>query len=266
VKQAGRRLPLVVGHRGAAARAPENTAASFRAALDADADAVEFDVGLSADGRAVVLHDATLDRTTNGRGRLSEKTWEELSRLDAGGWFSPRFAGEPLLDLDGALAMLRGRAGVIVEIKAGRGEPRRDPGPAGARLVEEVVAALGRSGGFEGATVSSSCRPLLAAAASAAPGLDLALVVPPWHAEDPVAAARRIGASALHPNRRLCTRRFVERAMSAGLEVVPYVVNRARELDRLIAVGVHGVFTDDPEAIRRLLARRKPERLPDDGR
>src|SRR5512140_1438453 len=94
------RPPLVVGHRGAPARAPENTAASFRAALDAGAGAIELDVGLSKDGHAVVLHDATLDRTTSGRGPLARRTWPELAELDAGGWFSPRFAGEPVLDLD----------------------------------------------------------------------------------------------------------------------------------------------------------------------
>src|SRR5262245_21501801 len=101
---------LVVGHRGAAAKAPENTAASIRAGLDAGADVIEIDVGLTADGRVVLLHDTTLDRTTSGRGDLGSHRWDEISGLDAGSWHSKRFRAEGLIDLDGALALVRARA------------------------------------------------------------------------------------------------------------------------------------------------------------
>ena len=90
----GRRF-LIVGHRGAAARAPENTAAGLVAGLDAGADQIEVDAGLTRDGRVVLLHDTTLDRTTSGRGPLRAKDFAQVARLDAGSWFSPRFADEP---------------------------------------------------------------------------------------------------------------------------------------------------------------------------
>jgi glycerophosphoryl diester phosphodiesterase len=263
MKPGDARGPRIVGHRGAAARAPENTASSFRAGIAAGADAIELDVGLSAEGRVVVLHDATLERTTDGRGPLSGRSWEELSRLDAGSWFSPRFAGEPLLDLDAAFAIIRASVPVIVEIKA---RPGGDVHPDDFRLLDGVLASLRRTGGLANATVSSSHWPVLDVAAERAPSLALALTVPPLHREDPVAAARRIGASALHPNRRLCTRKFVESARSVGLEVIAYVVNRAAQLEPLLAVGVDGIFTDDPEAMRRLVARRFPPRSPGDER
>ena len=251
------RPPRVVGHRGAAAKAPENTAASFSTALDAGADAIELDVGLSADGHVVVLHDATLDRTTSGHGRLADRTWLELSALDAGSWFSRRFAGERLPDLDGAMALVRGRVPVIVELKAHRRASGRGTiHPQDLALLEGVLAALRRHERTGNVAVSSSCWPLLAAAAERAPRLPLALTVPRWRRGDPVAAARDIGARALHPDRRLCTPRFMARAHAAGLEVIAYVVNRSRELDALIAAGADGIFTDDPEAMRRLVARR----------
>src|SRR5215831_13031833 len=120
----GRRF-LVVGHRGAAARAPENTAASLLAGLAAGADAVEIDVGLTRDGRAVLLHDTTLNRTTSGRGPLRSASWERVCRLDAGSWFSPAFRGEPPIDLDDALAIARARVPMIVEVKSISRDGRR---------------------------------------------------------------------------------------------------------------------------------------------
>ncbi len=254
--------PWVVGHRGAALRAPENTAAGIRAGIDAGADAIEVDVRLAADGRVVVLHDATLDRTTDGRGPVDERAWAELARLDAGSWFSRRFRGEPLLDLDAALALARGRVPLFVEIKAG------DPaGPGALRradrlLLDGVLAALRRTGGLADVVLSSFHWPVLAAAAAAAPSARLALTVGPRSLEDPVEAANRIGATALHANRRLCSRSFVARAHAAGLEVLAFVVDREREVERLLAAGVDGVFTDDPGRVAPLVARLRPGRRP----
>ena len=93
--------PLIVAHRGASGLAPENTLAAFRLAIELGAPAVECDVHLSADGIPVVIHDAQLDRTTNGKGPVAEQPFAALQTLDAGGWRDPRFAGERLPALDG---------------------------------------------------------------------------------------------------------------------------------------------------------------------
>lgn len=247
-----------MGHRGAAARAPENTAAALRAGMDAGADAIEIDVRLSADGRVVVLHDPTLDRTTDGRGPADERTWAELARLDAGSWFSRRFRGEPLLDLDSALALVRGRAPLLVEIKAREPGRPRSLHPADRRLLHGVLAAVERAGALENVVLSSFCWPVLAAAVADAPSVRLALTVGAGEREDPVDAAGRIGATALHAHRRLCTRSFVARAHAAGLGVLAFVANRAREVERLLAAGVDGVFTDDPGRIAPIVARLRP--------
>lgn len=90
---------------------------SFQRALDDDADVIELDISLSADGHVVVMHDATVDRTTDGTGFVSELTWAELKRLDAGAWFDPRFAGEPIPTLAEVLTWARGRIGLMLELK-----------------------------------------------------------------------------------------------------------------------------------------------------
>ena len=235
---------LLVGHRGAAARAPENTRASLLAALDAAAPAVEVDVALTADGRVVLLHDRTLDRTTSGRGPVRERRWDEIRRLEAGSWFAPRFAGENLLDLDAALDVVLGRAHLIVEIKD-------------ALAVDAVLSILERRGAAGGVTISSFAWEALAVVRRRHPGIDLAVTVKRLERRDAVAFAVSIGASALHPNRALASRAFVERAHEAGLSVIPYTVNGAEELDRVVVAGADGCFTDDPAATRRLLSRRR---------
>jgi len=172
---------LVVGHRGAAARAPENTAASLQAGLDAGSDVIEIDVGLTTDGRVVVLHDTTVDRTTNGRGALSSMTWAKASSLDAGSWFHEKFKAERLIDLDDALAIVRARVPIIVEIKAGARD--RD-------TVDGVLGAIRRTGGFEGVTISSSEWALLDRVRERAPGADVALTVRSTERRDAVARAK----------------------------------------------------------------------------
>ena len=111
----------IIAHRGYSARAPENTLSAIEAAIEAGADAVEFDLHVTADGTPVLFHDETLARTTNGAGALSERTLAELRGLDAGSWFAPAFAGEPIPTFAEALGRLRGRIGrVYPEVKGYR--------------------------------------------------------------------------------------------------------------------------------------------------
>jgi glycerol kinase/glycerophosphoryl diester phosphodiesterase len=250
---ADRRRFVVVGHRGAAARAPENTASSLIAGLRAGADAIEIDVGLTRDGRVVLLHDTTLDRTTNARGPLRGLSWNKVHALDAGSWFSKRFAGEPPIDLDDALAIVRAHVPLIVEVKAIAREQARGVSSADRELVDGVLAAFARTGGLRGVTVSSSAWTLLDYAKTRAHGLDLALTVRSLERRDPIAWAQALGATALHPSRRLCNPAFVAGARGLGLAVIAYTVNRTAELAPLLAAGVDGVFTDDPAGMRRKL-------------
>lgn len=111
----------IIAHRGYSARAPENTLAAVRAALEAGADSVEFDVHTAADGTPVLIHDANLGRTTNGVGPVRRRTVGQLRMLDAGGWFGPEFQGEPIPTLAEALEEVRGRVRrVYPEVKGYR--------------------------------------------------------------------------------------------------------------------------------------------------
>ena len=107
----------IIGHRGAADCAPENTLASFREGLSQGADIIELDVRLSADRRVVVFHDDRLDRTTNARGPLAKRTLSQLKALDAGNWFAPRYAGEPIPTLEEVLAWANSKIPLFIELK-----------------------------------------------------------------------------------------------------------------------------------------------------
>ncbi len=129
------KIVLVDAHRGASVSFPENTLAAFEAGVAAGADSVEFDVQLSADGVAVVIHDDTVDRTTNGTGAVSELTLAELQSLDAGSWKAPSFAGERIPSLDEALTLLTKYVRINMELKSA------DP-----RLAERAIEAIERHG------------------------------------------------------------------------------------------------------------------------
>ena len=109
----------VIGHRGNSSAAPENTVAAIDSAFAVGADHVELDIRLTADGHAVVMHDATIDRTTDGTGAIANMTLAEVRQLDAGSWFGPEFAGEPVPTLGEALAATNQRGRVLLDVKVG---------------------------------------------------------------------------------------------------------------------------------------------------
>ncbi|WP_409253217.1 glycerophosphodiester phosphodiesterase [Bacillus sp. SCS-153A] len=108
---------LIVAHRGASALAPENTLSAFDMAVSLGADYIEVDVQMTKDGELVAMHDVTVDRTTNGTGRIKNLTYEDLAALDAGSWFSPKFKGEKVPSLEMILDRYEGRTGILIELK-----------------------------------------------------------------------------------------------------------------------------------------------------
>lgn len=138
---------IAVGHRGAKRFAPENTLAAYDTAIAMGARVVEMDVRMTVDGHFVVMHDARVDRTTNGRGFVSRMTLADIKALDAGSWFGPEFAGERVPTLAEALAHVKGRAGVDIDFKAG-------PADSAARL----ASILDEAGFNDGALVTVFAR------------------------------------------------------------------------------------------------------------
>ncbi len=239
---AGRR-PLVLGHRGASKVAPENTLPSFRAALDQGADGFELDAQLSADGVPVVIHDFSLERTTDGRGSVTAHTLAELRRLDAGAWFAPELAGTRIPTLEEVLELARGRAIANVELKtldarSGRLEA------AVVRLVERL--------GMEQQVLLSSFNPAsLWWVWRANPRLARGLL----YAEDQPFYLRQrwlrslARPDAMHPSRTAATREHVHAAKVRGFRVNVWTVDDPGEARRLMDLDVDGIITNRPDAI-----------------
>lgn len=240
--------PLVVAHRGDPTSAPENTLPALARAVALGADMVEADVRLTADGVPVLLHDATLDRTTTGRGPVGELTSEQLVHVDAGGRCGPAFAGTPVPTLAAALRLLR-EAGVpmLLELKP----------PMDRVAVSRVLREVRLAGMCELVLVQSFDRAVVAWARQAEPAVARGLLVTRVP-RDLSQVAAGLGLVACNPAALplLADRGGVERLRKLGLRVLPYTVNAPRAWEALHRRGVTGLITDRPGHLRAWLAHR----------
>lgn len=240
----GTRPVLVTAHRGSSGRAPENTLAALRAALEDGADFVEIDVQGAADGVPVLLHDRTLARVAGLRRGAFELTSAELAAIDVGSWKDARFAGEGVPTLDQALAFCKGRLGVNIELKPNGRE--RD-------LVGAVLEVVDRHG-LRGEVWITSLEPtLLARVRQRASDVKLGAIVT-------VAAgdlwALDVDLYACAP--RYATPAFVAGAHRRGRAVHVWTLNEERDVALFVDRGVDGVLTDHPDRARRLIDARTP--------
>lgn len=235
--------PRLIAHRGAGRQAPENTLTAMRVGHAHGYRMVEFDVKLSADNVAFLLHDATLERTTSGRGRADALPWRELARLDAGGWHSAKYAGEPLPTL-AAVARWARAHGVACNIEI-KPTPGRERETGGAVALD--AAALWRDADVP-PLLSSFSADALAAARHAVPALPRALLVdaPPADWERPLA---ELGCVALDIDHETLTADFVRQVRGAGYRVLCYTPNTPERLGELAAFGVDGIITDAVDEI-----------------
>ncbi|MCD1258296.1 glycerophosphodiester phosphodiesterase [Paenibacillus athensensis] len=238
--------PLVIGHRGAAGEAPENTLASFRLALAQGADGLELDVHLSNDGEIVVCHDATLDRTTDGSGRIGELRLEEIRRCDAGAWFHESFRGERVPVLAEVLELTP--PGVLLNIEVKDAE-----GSAGA-IIDPLLERVNRQGRLRDVVFSSFDHKCMRELKRREPTARIGLLYAANLADHAgYAALLGVAVHSLHPDYRLIGRDDVAAAVAAGLCVYPYTVNRIEALRDMIACGVTGIITDFPARLAALL-------------
>lgn len=240
---------LGIAHRGASGRAPENTHAAFAAALALGAEAIELDCQLSADGELVVIHDETLDRTTDGHGPVGDRTFAELARLDAGVWFDPSYRGERIPRLGDVLAQVRDRVLLNVEIKSAR-----DVGAIETKLAD--VVAREEAGAW---VLFSSFHPgALRNMRAAAPWARLGVLCDHDPRRGGVALAVELGAEALIPGRAWVDAGIVDEAHARGLDVWVWTVNEPGEMRRLLALGVDALFSDWPERFADVRRRSEP--------
>jgi glycerophosphoryl diester phosphodiesterase len=242
-------LPRVIGHRGAAAAAPENTLASIAQAKALGASWIEFDVKLTEDGHPVLFHDDRLERTTDGHGLVAATTLAAMRKLDAGSWFGPAFRGEPVPTFEEALALCAELGlGINAEIKPCPGRDRETaastiktllelwPGsmpaplissfaPASLRVAQEMASELPR--GYLAGTLPRRWRALMA----------------------------EYGCATLHLNHRRIVPWQRASVVAAGTPLVLYTVNNGPTARRCLEAGVAAVFTDQVDLVLAAVAQ-----------
>jgi glycerophosphoryl diester phosphodiesterase len=233
----------VIGHRGAAAHAPENTLAGFACAARLGVRWIELDVQLTSDGVPVVFHDDQLDRTTDGHGLLVEMSWADVRRLDAGLWFADRFAGERVPSLAEALSLLAKQGqGLCLEVKAGEA--------LGAPTARAAVACLKQHWPAEAPPpmLSSFAKSALLALSEEAPAWPRGWLVdqPPsdWREE-----ARRLGCGSLHVQQSALDEAVARAVKEEGLALLAYTVNDGARAQQLWGWGTDALFSDCPEQL-----------------
>lgn len=218
---------IIIGHRGARATRPENTIAALREG-SRWADYVEVDVRISRDSVPVVIHDPTLDRTTNGTGFVRDYTLPELKRLDAG-------EGEPIPTLAEVLALDTGGCGLVIELKEGG--------------YEDQVAGMVREAGLSRLLIASFDADCLRRIAPLLPDAGIGYIFRSPGA-DPVRVAEAIPASYILPQFMDVTEERMDSAVNADLKVIAWTLNSEEEFEKASKIGVYGVVTDDPHSAR----------------
>lgn len=243
--------PRLVAHRGGGILAPENTLAGIRLGKSLGYRMAEIDIRFSRDGVEVLQHDARLDRNTNGKGPLADRTWAELATLDAGSWRSEDFRGEPLARLEDAARLFRSLPMFAnVEIKRIPGRHRE----CGERVANAVAAAW--KGAVDVPLLSSFSTEALEAAKNAQPGLPRGWIVEePWDGD--LAPLALLEAASIHLEHVLVTPELVARVHGQGRKLLVWTVNDIALAETLLRMGVDGLITDN----LREFADRFPELL-----
>lgn len=240
--------PIIFAHRGASVHAPENTLAAFQRALDDGAPAIEFDVKLSADGQVVVIHDHTVDRTTDGQGKVRELTLAQLKALDAGSWFDRAFRRERIPTLEEVFATFGHR--VLMNVELTNYASPFDP------LVRKVTVLITKHSLGEQILFSSFFPHNLSTARRMLPGIPRGLLAfPGWKGDWQRLIGPFMDLQAEHPFVGDVSARYVEAIHARQRRLFVYSVNDPAEMRRLLELGADGFFTDDPALALRVLAQ-----------
>lgn len=241
--------PVIFGHRGACAHAPENTLASFRMAVEQGADFVELDAKLSQDKQVVVIHDQTVDRTTNGHGRVNELTLAQLKELDAGSHFDTKFKGEKLPTLDDVFKAVG--KDIFINVELTNYESGDDD------LIPLVAEAVKVNQMEERVIFSSFLPKNLARIHKLLPQAPVAILCLEGISGLLSRSFFCLGVSPriIHPYLKDTSVTLVKREHHRGRRVHVWTVNEATDMERLAKIGADGIFTDDPAKARQVFKR-----------
>jgi glycerophosphoryl diester phosphodiesterase len=253
LKTANFKPPWIIAHRGFRAKYPENTLIAFQAALDAGVTMIELDVTHTRDGKLVVMHDITLERTTNGRGPVNGYFLKELKKLDAGSWFNPVFASQQVPELEEVLELVQGRALINIEIKP---NPACIPHPSDA-IERQVVELVNRKNAHDAALISSFDRTILEKIKLLENPPALALISKDPADSSTLTFCRRLKIFSWHPNHAILSHDQVNLMHSAGIGVFPYNADTPEDVKRMFDMNVDGIISNDPLFVMDWLKHRK---------
>lgn len=238
------KLPKIIGHRGACGYAPENTIESIHTAADMGVEWVELDVKLTKDQVPVIFHDDELDRVTNGSGPVAQITYDDLSQLECGSWFSDSFAGSKIPTLEEALdAILERDLGLNLEIKPCPGR-EKETAEVALDLLSQVWDAHDRI------LLSSFQHVSLETVRDMAYGWSLGMLLPEEWPENWEELAKYLEPSTFNVDGNTCTRDQLELLMDMEKPILAYTINDPQRARLLQSWGVDGFFTDVPDIIQ----------------
>ena len=241
--------PIIFAHRGACAHAPENTLPSFEMAVDHKADAIELDAKLSSDDAVMVIHDQTVDRTTGYVGKVNELTLAELKKLDAGRSFNKKFTGTQIPTLDEIFEAVGQK--LLVNVELTNYKSTRD------RLVDQVITVVKRHHMEDRVIFSSFYSGNLTKCKALLPNTPVAQLCLPGLLGTFTRSRflRKVSPQVVHPYLSDVSKSYLDKEHQAGRRVHVWTVNEEQDLKRLYAIGVDGVFTDDPLKARMVLEK-----------
>lgn len=251
--------PQIIAHRGASGHAPENTLSAFLLAAEMGADGIELDVHLTVDGEVVVIHNDTVNATTDGRGRVSEMALHELKALDAGGWYDARYAGERIPTLVEVFKAIGRRLLINVEIKVERGLASQK-GQQG-QLEAKVVRLIEDHQMSQQVLVSSFSAGTLRRVHKLCPNIPLGFLYPQLPRLSSRLLLHLIRAwvvpyDALHPALGWVDAARVTWARRMGFPLNVWTVNAADDMRRMRDLDVQGIITNYPDRLSQVLAER----------
>ncbi|MCR8643840.1 glycerophosphodiester phosphodiesterase [Paenibacillus sp. N1-5-1-14] len=236
---------LIMAHRGSMGHAPENTLAAFQLGVEQGCNAIELDIHLSKDGEIVVIHDETLERTTNLTGYVNDYTAAELKQADAGSWFHEKYAAECIPLLEEVLDLVSTDFLLNIEIKHSYN----------GQLEPTLIELLKRKNRMESVVLSSFNLKSLKAIKLAEPDIRIGIIYNVnvvQHRE--FANLMGVPVYSLHPNFHNIDPEDVLDAVSSGIQVFPYTINDAEHMKLAISCGVSGIITNYPDRLRSILS------------
>jgi len=235
------KYPILIGHRGYKKNYPENTTAAFQATIQMGVPMIELDINLSQDGELIVIHDATLERTTSGVGAVHDSSLQQLKQLDTGSWFHPQFTGQRLSTLKEILELTREQIAVNIEVKMAE-----DLLPDKIKLMATKLVNLVQSLSLESRVlISSFIWPVLSVIHQQDPSLRLGVLSKDQHISNLLDICSSLQAFSWNSNYQNLDAKQVAIAKAQGLKIFTYTVNDPLDARRLSAMGVDGFFTDD---------------------